>query len=187
MFAALSSGVNSLLQAGISVKNESAIPILVIVSQLTPLHWSSTKVMPGETWNEGNSLGMGKVWFTVSVSMFDERNVPTFAGTAFNLLAITATAVLPVALPIFVGTAIVSGITASRGVSKTGVYSDGSTLYVRGSPCDGAYTLHFAEDGERRALPYAGPPPPEALAAVDQALSRVPKAAQPGAGAVFVV
>ena len=91
MFAALSSGMGALLQAGISVKNESAIPILVIASQLTPLYWSSTKVMPGETWNEGNKLGMGKVWFTVSVSMFDERNVPTVAGTAFNLLAITAT------------------------------------------------------------------------------------------------
>ena len=55
--------------------------------------------MPGETWNVGNHLGMGKVWFTVSVSMWDERNVPTIVGTAVNLLAITATFVAPVALP----------------------------------------------------------------------------------------
>ena len=129
--------------------------------------------MPGETWNVGNHLGMGKVWFTVSVSMWDERNVPTIVGTAVNLLAITATFVAPVALPIFIGTAVVSGITAARGVSKTGVYSDGSTQFIRGVAEDGAYVLHFATDEERSAEPYAGPPPPEAIAAVDAALQSI--------------
>ena len=129
--------------------------------------------MPGETWNVGNHLGMGKVWFTVSVSMWDERNVPTIVGTAVNLLAITATFVAPVALPIFIGTAVVSGITAARGVSKTGVYSDGSTQFIRGNAEDGAYVLHFATDEERSAAPYAGPPPPEAIAAVDAALQSI--------------
>ena len=129
--------------------------------------------MPGETWNVGNHLGMGKVWFTVSVSMWDERNVPTIVGTAVNLLAITATFVAPVALPIFIGTAVVSGITAARGVSKTGVYSDGSTQFIRGNAEEGAYVLHFATDEERSAEPYAGPPPPEAIAAVDAALQGI--------------
>ena len=129
--------------------------------------------MPGETWNVGNHLGMGKVWFTVSVSMWDERNVPTIVGTAVNLLAITATFVAPVALPIFIGTAVVSGITAARGVSKTGVYSDGSTQFIRGVAEDVADVLHFATDEERSAEPYAGPPPPEAIAAVDAALQGI--------------
>ena len=101
------------------------------------------------------------------------RNVPTIVGTAVNLLAITATFVAPVALPIFIGTAVVSGITAARGVSKTGVYSDGSTQFIRGNAEDGAYVLHFATDEERSAEPYAGPPPPEAIAAVDAALQGI--------------
>ena len=134
--------------------------------------------MPGETWNVGNHLGMGKVWFTVSVSMWDERNVPTIVGTAVNLLAITATFVAPVALPIFIGTAVVSGITAARGVSKTGVYSDGSTLVVRGKLFGFAlgsgeeYSLYFASADEQRAHPYSGPPPPAELERIMEAFVR---------------
>ena len=73
----------------------------------------------------------------------------TSTGTAFNLAIVTASAVLPVALPFFIGTAVVSGLSATKGVSQTGVYSDGSTLFVRGSALDGAYVLHFATDSER--------------------------------------
>ena len=61
MFAALGQAMSNLATAGIAVKNESSVPILVICSQLTPLHWSDVKVMPGETWNVGNKHGMGKV------------------------------------------------------------------------------------------------------------------------------
>jgi len=45
--------------AGLSVRNESEVPILVIASQLTPLHWG--KCLPGETWNAANEQKMGKV------------------------------------------------------------------------------------------------------------------------------
>lgn len=45
--------------AGIAVKNNSEVPLLVIVSQLTPLYWG--KVEPGQIWNIHNHLGMGKV------------------------------------------------------------------------------------------------------------------------------
>lgn len=38
---------NIIGNTGISVKNDSDIPILVIVSQLTPLYWG--RVEPGET------------------------------------------------------------------------------------------------------------------------------------------
>ena len=175
--SAVSTAASNMAVAGIAVKNESSVPLLVIVSQLTPLYWTKEKLMPGETWNVGNHLGMGKVWFTVSVSMYDPRNVPTVVGTAVNLLAITATFVAPIAIPIFIGTAVVSGITAARGVSKTGVYSDGSTQFIRGNAQDGAYVLHFATDDERSGLPYAGPPPPEAIAAVDAALQGIAAAA----------
>ena len=68
MFAALSKAASAVstaasnaLVAGIAVKNESSIPLLVIVSQLTPLYWTTQKLMPGETWNAGNHMGMGKV------------------------------------------------------------------------------------------------------------------------------
>jgi hypothetical protein len=43
---------------GISVVNETPVPLLVICSQLTPLHWG--KVEPGATWNPDNVLGMGR-------------------------------------------------------------------------------------------------------------------------------
>jgi len=109
--------------------------------------------------------------------------VPTVVGTAVNLLTITAVAVLPVALPVFIGTAVVSGIMSSKGVSKTGVYSDGSTLFVRGNADDGAYVLHFATDEERASKPYAGPPPAEAIAAVDEVMKGVAAAAGAAGGA----
>lgn len=69
--------------SGIAVKNETEVPLLVVCSQLTPLHWGKGEsderphtrsahgptiasrppptVLPGATWNEHNELGMGKV------------------------------------------------------------------------------------------------------------------------------
>jgi len=38
------------VRSGICVKNESPVPILVICSQLTPLHWA--RVEPGEYFNK---------------------------------------------------------------------------------------------------------------------------------------
>ena len=45
--------------AGISVRNETEFPILVVCSQLTPLHWG--RCDPGCTWNAKNEHRMGKV------------------------------------------------------------------------------------------------------------------------------
>jgi len=47
------------VRSGIALKNESTVPLLVICSQLTPLHWG--RVEPGETFNVGNALNMGRV------------------------------------------------------------------------------------------------------------------------------
>ena len=48
---------------GISVRNDTKFPILVIASQLTPLYWG--RVDPGGTWNPSNEKNLGKVWFTI--------------------------------------------------------------------------------------------------------------------------
>jgi hypothetical protein len=78
---------------GIAIHNKTDIPILVICSQLTPLHWG--KVLPGETWNVDNATcHMGRVWFTVSVSVYDEKNVPTREGVAARIVALAATSII---------------------------------------------------------------------------------------------
>ena len=78
--------------AGISIKNNTEIPLLVICSQLTPLHWG--KVLPGETFNLNNATcHMGRVWFTVSVSVYEEKNVPSQSGVVARVVALAATAV----------------------------------------------------------------------------------------------
>jgi hypothetical protein len=125
---------------GIAIKNEGAVPILVICSQLTPLHWG--KVEPGETWNVGNVLNMGRVWFTVSVSVFEERNVPTVTSVVASIVALSASIILIAGSAVFIAAATASGIMSVRGVSMTGVYSDGKTLVVRGALLgDGMYAL----------------------------------------------
>ena len=125
---------------GISVKNEGAVPILVICSQLTPLHWG--KVEPGETWNVGNVLNMGRVWFTVSVSVYDEKNVPTVTAVVASIVALSASVIFIASSSIFIAAAAASGIMSVRGTSMTGVYSDGKTLVARGAlQGDGIYAL----------------------------------------------
>lgn len=124
-------------ESGISVRNTSEVPILVIASQLTPLHWG--KVEPGETWNAQNHLGMGKVWFTVSVSQYDPNMEPTVGGVAARLAAITASMILPAVF--FVGVAVLSGVTSVQGAKMTGVYSDGRTLTVTGRRDGNTYVL----------------------------------------------
>lgn len=138
---------------GIAIKNESAVPILVICSQLTPLHWG--KVEPGETWNVGNVLNMGRVWFTVSVSVYDERNVPTVSSVVASIVALSASVIFLAGSAVFIAAATASGIMSVRGVSMSGVYSDGKTLVTRGALLlDDALTLQNI-DG---AAP-ADPPP----------------------------
>ena len=83
-------------RTGIAVRNDSDVPLLVVLSQLTPLHWSSEPVLPGATWNANNHVGVGKVWFTVSVAQWNEANVPTKAGVAMRLGTIIAAQAIPV-------------------------------------------------------------------------------------------
>ena len=123
---------------------------------------------------------MGKVWFSVTVSPWDPANEPTAKSVA------AAIAGYAVATPLILATgggamwaaAAVGGLMASTasggtttatgggtlafsvvGASRDGVYSDGSTLAVRGKLNDvAAYALYYAADEELRARPYTGPP-----------------------------
>ena len=222
---AATAAASSALVAGIAVKNESALPILVICSQLTPLHWG--KIMPGETWNAHNALGMSKVWFTVCVAPWDPKKEPTAAGVAASLAAVIAVPL--VAAPLVLGGAASLAMAPLLGVMATdagtsaaasmgaavfgtltlggsgaiyggaslaaasnkqarslalvgtrrdGVYSDGSTLVVRGKLfaipfySGEEYRLDFASADELRAHPYSGPPSPVELERIMHAFVR---------------
>ena len=147
------------------MKNDSEIPILVVCSQLTPLHWG--RVEPGETFNPGNVLNMGRVWFTVSVSVYDERNVPTLTAVVASIVALSASVIFLAGPAYFVALAATLGIASVRGTSLTGVYADGKTLLVRGARCaDAVYALTLQNaDGAAPADPPAPPPEEEAAAA----------------------
>jgi hypothetical protein len=148
---------------GIAIKNEGLVPILVICSQLTPLHWG--RVEPGETWNVGNVVNMGRVWFTVSVSVYEEKNVPTVSAVVASIVALSASVIFIAGSAVFIAAATASGIMSVRGVSMVGVYSDGKTLVARGAlQGDGCYAMTLQNiDGAAHTDPT--PPPVDAAEA----------------------
>ncbi len=174
-------------RTGLSFANETDVPLLVVLSQLTPCHWA--RVDPGCTVH----LPSGRVWFTISAVFLDQNTViPTRAGVAVRLtLGIAAgLALSPIAAAV-VGT--VSGLTsvASRksesrgpmgvaqlvaGVKKEGVLANGRCIAVRSYPIErGEHQLRFvmpaAEDGDGAggdvyvALPGERPSPSSAMSA----------------------
>ena len=155
----------------VQVKNDSEVPLLVVCSQLTPLHWG--RVEPGETFNPGNVLNMGRVWFTVSVSVYDERNVPTLTAVVASIVALSASIIFLAGPAYFVALAATLGIASVKGASLTGVYADGKTLLVRGARCaDSVYALTLMNaDGAAPADPPAPPAAEEAGAAAAPAVS----------------
>jgi hypothetical protein len=191
MFAAFSQAVSNAMVSGIKVRNETAVPLLVVCSQLTPLHWG--RVLPGETWNEGNPQKMGKVWFTVTVSAYTAKEEPTAASVAASIAAMTVATPLILLTAGFgtVGALAVGGYLAEKtkstnssfseelsfsvvGTRKDGVYSDGSTLFVRAKLNDAAaYELYYAGDDEMRERPFKGPPTSSEIEAIYNALMRV--------------
>ena len=124
---------------GFSVRNETPFPILFVMSQLTPLHW--TKVMPGETCK----INCGRVFFTISTELYNEETEPTASGVALRLAAITAASVSGLGLLIGVGViGGISGATSSKGVKMDGVYADGRCAVVTGETIEGGvYALKF--------------------------------------------
>ena len=114
------------LAPGLLFCNNSEIPVLVILSQLSPLHWK--KVMPGET----SQVACGRVFFTVSVEPWIEGKEPTQLEVAGRIGAVIASG----AVFGFVGfavTGLLSGVTSFKGVRKSGVYADGRTVFIKGT------------------------------------------------------
>lgn len=112
------------LAPGIYIRNESPIPILFVLSQLSPLHWC--KVDPNETVH----LKCGRVYFTASVCIYSEDEEPTAIGVAARLTAITATTLLTGGV---LGIGLVgglSGITSSKGIKMDFVLADGKTMVI---------------------------------------------------------
>lgn len=151
------------MTTGIKIRNDSQVDLMAVLSQLTPLHWNAEPIKPGET----THLTSGKVWFTVSVSAFDKRALPSEIGVAGRLSVIVGATVIsgvvlaPVTLAVVGG---VSGATSNaprrarktlpwqvgdayklQGCRRGGQYADGRTLVVRGvEHPDGLYQLYIA-------------------------------------------
>ena len=120
-------------RGGLTVVNTTSLPVLVILSQLSPLHWA--RVEPGGAW----TTATGRVWFTVSASVWTDGGEPTETGVGLRLGAVLATAALfP---PAGLLAAVVSGVTSTRGAQLSGVYANGKTLFVRGGSVGTAFVL----------------------------------------------
>jgi hypothetical protein len=194
MFAALSQAVSNAIVAGIKVRNETPLPILIVCSQLTPLYWG--KIMPGETWNLNNEQKMGKVWFTCQVSAYSQKDEPTAASVATSIAAMTVMTPLLILSGPGGAVSTIGIVAAGRylaektkgsvsssseelsfsvvGARRDGVYSDGSTLFVRGKLNDAAaYELYYASDDEMRQKPYTGPPTYSEISGLYSALMRL--------------
>lgn len=124
---------------GIFLRNESNITILVVLSQLSPLHWA--KVLPGTT----EHIKCGKVFFTISTDVYDPLKVPTRAEVALRIGVISGLTLLSGGL---VGVGIaggISGITSQKKNKIDGIYADGKTIVVTGNENldSGVYDLYF--------------------------------------------
>jgi hypothetical protein len=116
--------IGSAMAPGINVRNDTDIPVLFVLSQLSPLHW--TRLEPGQS----EHIACGRVWFTISTEPYDAFTEPTAAGVALRIAAITATTVLTGGL---LGIGVVGGIsavTSYKGVRREGVYADGKTIVI---------------------------------------------------------
>mmetsp|Transcript_1294 Transcript_1294/g.1664 ORF Transcript_1294/g.1664 Transcript_1294/m.1664 type:complete len:218 (+) Transcript_1294:135-788(+) len=142
---------------GISIKNESQVDLLAVLSQLSPLHWNDKPIKPGET----KKLSSGRVWFTLSVNAFNTKLKPTMVGVAGRLSLVTG-ATLFFGISGLAVTGIASGVTStiakttkndntpgmtfkSKGFKCLGVYADNRTYVVKGfqRPDNGAYELYI--------------------------------------------
>ncbi len=145
--------VGQALAPGFYCRNESQVPILVVLSQLSPLHW--LKIEPGLflsfldciefiycfTGQTGH-LNCGRVFFTVSVEPWAPGKEPTKLEVAARLTVVITSTVLLGSVGLL-GSGLLSGVTSFRKVRKSGVYANGRTMVVRGSS-DRAGNIHLA-------------------------------------------
>ena len=78
----------SVIAPGLIIRNETTLPVIVVLSQLTPLHWA--RVDPNDTIR----IHCGRVFFTVSVSRFDNNAAPSQLVVALRIAAIVLATVL---------------------------------------------------------------------------------------------
>ena len=143
--------------AGLSIRNETPLPLGVILSQLTPLHWNETPLLSGETWNARNEHNVGAVWFTASVDVFDPEMQPNYATVTSRLAGITMGALCtPLAAGFVLGGALSAITSVARGAVMHRVKADGCLLVVRGSCNDGTgeYRLYFSAVERRDATGF---------------------------------
>jgi hypothetical protein len=116
--------VGNAMAPGINVRNETDVPVLFVLSQLSPLHW--TRVDPHETVH----IDCGRVWFTISTEPYNAETEPTGAEVAMRIAAITATTVLTGGI---LGIGLVGGasaLTSYHGVKQDGIFADGKTVVI---------------------------------------------------------
>ena len=124
------SKVGKAVAPGIFVRNESDHQILVVLSQLSPLHWTVIKK------NQTAHIKCGRVYFTVSTEFYNEKNVPTETEVAARISLIAATTVLTGGL---LGVGVVGGlsaVTSSKSVKMSGVLADGKCVVIAGRTND---------------------------------------------------
>lgn len=139
--------------AGLSIRNDSPLPLQVIISQLTPLHWNDRPLFTGETWNARNESNVGQVWFTASVDVFDDAAVPSRAGVAARVSGLTVGALFAPLACFVAGGAYSAATSVARGASMHRVKADGVLLVVRGcaNARTGEYRLYFSSTERRDA------------------------------------
>lgn len=131
-------GVKSIFAPGIVVQNSSSFPIIVVLSQLTPLHW--TKVDVGET----KRLDCGRVFFSISFNYWSPAKEPTVAEVLQRTNAITTATFIGGSRGLIAQGGL-SGFTSVTGLQLTGVLADGKTIMIKDrlSSEDGTRSLYL--------------------------------------------
>ena len=96
--------------AGLSLRNESPLPLGVVLSRITPEHWNDRAIRPGETWNARNEHGVAGSWFVVSVAVFDRDDQPCAATLCSRM---TWLALGAAATPLGVGFVAAAAVSAA--------------------------------------------------------------------------
>ena len=97
----------------------------------------------------------------MSAAPYDPREEPTPKSVALRLAAITAAALLPINALVFVGAAVVSGVTSAKGASMTGVYCDARSMMVHGVRSGDTYTLTLSTPTRDQPAPHRSGAAPE--------------------------
>mmetsp|Transcript_7485 Transcript_7485/g.25321 ORF Transcript_7485/g.25321 Transcript_7485/m.25321 type:complete len:162 (-) Transcript_7485:55-540(-) len=129
--------------SSLSVTNRTEVPILVVLSQLTPLHWAV--IPPGDT----HEFSTGRVWYTVSADFhLPGARTPSTAEVAARCVGIAAGTIVFGGLGLIV-TGALSGITSTQGTKMDGVYANGRTLTVSAAADDSGRVYRLSLDVPR--------------------------------------